>query len=85
MSMTYCTCERCGASLLLDVAEIAQRGYLCDACFKQYGAEYTKPVKLVLGCPQCGDITWARKEDGSFRCKGCGNSFKQEEMEAVVI
>lgn len=58
MSMTYCSCRRCGEPLLLDAGVIATRGYLCDDCFKKYGLERFEPVQILSGCPHCDGTLW---------------------------
>lgn len=82
MSMVYCSCEGCGASLLMDAGKIAQRGYLC---FARYGAQNTKPVRLILSCPACGGTKWVKNPDGTYCCKGCRDSFLTDMMEVTVL
>lgn len=36
-------------------------------------------VKILLTCPNCGNGTWLRVEDG-FECLSCGDIYETEEM-----
>lgn len=43
----------------------------------------TNSVKIFLTCPNCGNGSWVRVEDG-FECAACGDVCETEEMSSIV-
>lgn len=41
-------------------------------------------VKIVLTCPECGNSTWLRREEGDFECLSCGDRYNPEDMSSEV-
>ncbi|MEE1502775.1 MAG: hypothetical protein UGF89_00835 [Acutalibacteraceae bacterium] len=41
-------------------------------------------LKITLTCPNCGNSTWLKVEDG-FECLSCGDIYQTEEMCSEVV
>ena len=41
-------------------------------------------VNILLVCPECGNSTWIRRENGDFECLSCGDIYDEKDMRSMV-